>query len=164
MLGMVPYHGPKSGHITCYLNRTYHVLLTPYFPHLARRLAFRYPALQVRSSDNLSSVSQRQLFPLAPRRNFGLRAHGGRPAPLALSQLRASISRLACRCHPRTIRALSPLRQFRSGAYLPRTGRRRHADPCEALAAFSRLPLRSLPPPLLQRPSVPAHRSFIRRK
>src|ERR1700678_271797 len=28
MLGMVPYHRPKSGHITCYLNRTYHVLLT----------------------------------------------------------------------------------------------------------------------------------------
>jgi hypothetical protein len=25
---MVPYHRPKSGHITCYLNRTYHVLLT----------------------------------------------------------------------------------------------------------------------------------------
>jgi len=25
---MVPYHSPKSGHITCYLNRTYHVLLT----------------------------------------------------------------------------------------------------------------------------------------
>ena len=30
MLGMVPYHRPKSGHITCYLNRTYHVLLTFY--------------------------------------------------------------------------------------------------------------------------------------
>jgi hypothetical protein len=29
MLGMLPYHRPKSGHITCYLNRTYHVLLTP---------------------------------------------------------------------------------------------------------------------------------------
>jgi hypothetical protein len=28
MLGMLPYHRPKSGHITCYLNRTYHVLLT----------------------------------------------------------------------------------------------------------------------------------------
>jgi hypothetical protein len=28
MLCMVPYHRPKSGHITCYLNRTYHVLLT----------------------------------------------------------------------------------------------------------------------------------------
>jgi hypothetical protein len=28
MLGMVPYHRPKSGHITCYLNRTYLVLLT----------------------------------------------------------------------------------------------------------------------------------------
>ena len=25
---MVSYHRPKSGHITCYLNRTYHVLLT----------------------------------------------------------------------------------------------------------------------------------------
>jgi IS5 family transposase len=25
---MVPHHRPKSGHITCYLNRTYHVLLT----------------------------------------------------------------------------------------------------------------------------------------
>jgi|HubBroStandDraft_1064217.scaffolds.fasta_scaffold46681_3 hypothetical protein len=25
---MVPYHRPKSGHITCYLNRTHHVLLT----------------------------------------------------------------------------------------------------------------------------------------
>jgi hypothetical protein len=25
---MLPYHRPKSGHITCYLNRTYHVLLT----------------------------------------------------------------------------------------------------------------------------------------
>jgi len=25
---LVPYHRPKSGHITCYLNRTYHVLLT----------------------------------------------------------------------------------------------------------------------------------------
>jgi len=25
---MVPYHRPKSGHITCYLNPTYHVLLT----------------------------------------------------------------------------------------------------------------------------------------
>jgi len=31
MLGMVPYHRPKSGHITCYLNRTYHVLLTRRF-------------------------------------------------------------------------------------------------------------------------------------
>src|SRR6202167_1207519 len=30
MLGMVPYHRPKSGHITCYLNRTYHVLLTSF--------------------------------------------------------------------------------------------------------------------------------------
>jgi hypothetical protein len=28
MLAMVSYHRPKSGHITCYLNRTYHVLLT----------------------------------------------------------------------------------------------------------------------------------------
>src|ERR1700683_4612165 len=28
---MVPYHSPKSGHITCYLNRTYHVLLTAMF-------------------------------------------------------------------------------------------------------------------------------------
>src|ERR1700693_3030448 len=25
---MVSYHRPKSGHITCYLNRTYHVLPT----------------------------------------------------------------------------------------------------------------------------------------
>jgi hypothetical protein len=25
---MVSYHRLKSGHITCYLNRTYHVLLT----------------------------------------------------------------------------------------------------------------------------------------
>jgi len=24
---MVSYHRPKSGHITCYLNRTYHVRL-----------------------------------------------------------------------------------------------------------------------------------------
>jgi hypothetical protein len=30
MLRMFSYpHRPKSGHITCYLNRTYHVLLTP---------------------------------------------------------------------------------------------------------------------------------------
>jgi hypothetical protein len=28
MLGMVPYHRLKSGHITCYLNRTYHALPT----------------------------------------------------------------------------------------------------------------------------------------
>jgi hypothetical protein len=27
---MVPHHRPKSGHITCYLNRTYHVLLTTF--------------------------------------------------------------------------------------------------------------------------------------
>jgi hypothetical protein len=28
---MVSYHRPKNGHITCYLNRTYHVLLTQRF-------------------------------------------------------------------------------------------------------------------------------------
>jgi len=32
MLAMVSYHRPKSGHITCYLNRTYHVLLTDPLP------------------------------------------------------------------------------------------------------------------------------------
>jgi hypothetical protein len=32
---MVPYHRSKSGHITCYLNRTYHVLLTPANLYLA---------------------------------------------------------------------------------------------------------------------------------
>jgi hypothetical protein len=34
MLAMVSYHRPKSGHITCYLNRTYHVLLTILFARL----------------------------------------------------------------------------------------------------------------------------------
>jgi hypothetical protein len=31
---MVPHHRRKSGHITCYLNRTYHVLLTILARHL----------------------------------------------------------------------------------------------------------------------------------
>jgi len=31
---MVSYHRLKSGHITCYLNRTYHVLLTAPRPTL----------------------------------------------------------------------------------------------------------------------------------
>src|SRR5947208_13521746 len=37
MLRMVSYpHRPKSGHITCYLNRTYHVLTTAKAPALAK--------------------------------------------------------------------------------------------------------------------------------
>src|ERR1700678_1116151 len=43
MLGMVPYHRPKSGHITCYLNRTYHVLLTHLLPALDNRPLRRHP-------------------------------------------------------------------------------------------------------------------------
>jgi hypothetical protein len=44
MLGMVPYHRPKSGHITCYLNRTYHVLLTEPEHYLDKDMPFKYLA------------------------------------------------------------------------------------------------------------------------
>jgi hypothetical protein len=40
---MVPYHRPKSGHITCYLNRTYHVLLTLRKSCLVIAWRFVYP-------------------------------------------------------------------------------------------------------------------------
>jgi hypothetical protein len=39
---MVPYHRPKSGHITCYLNRTHHVLLTPAHRRGSALQAFGY--------------------------------------------------------------------------------------------------------------------------
>ena len=39
---MVSYHRPKSGHITCYLNRTYHVLLTPASPKLDNPFQYDY--------------------------------------------------------------------------------------------------------------------------
>ncbi len=38
MLAMVSYsRPPPSGQITCYLNRTYHVLLTPRYLTMAKR-------------------------------------------------------------------------------------------------------------------------------
>jgi hypothetical protein len=39
---MVSYHRPKSGHITCYLNRTYHVLPTPAQAHVDNRIRREY--------------------------------------------------------------------------------------------------------------------------
>jgi hypothetical protein len=42
---MVSYHRPKSGHITCYLNRTYHVLLTTFKNQLGEDEAKCYLAV-----------------------------------------------------------------------------------------------------------------------
>ena len=46
MLAMVSYsRRPQSGHITCYLNRTYHVLLTPteYWVDVIPAIKHAYP-------------------------------------------------------------------------------------------------------------------------
>jgi hypothetical protein len=51
---MVLYHRPKSGQITCYLNRTYHVLLTDPTQHLAS-----IAALMVACQANLRRNPQR---------------------------------------------------------------------------------------------------------
>jgi hypothetical protein len=60
MLGMVSYSRRlKSGQIMCYLNRTYHVLLTPLFTTLAV-----FAALYERAFD--LDLGSQQMLPLVP--------------------------------------------------------------------------------------------------
>jgi len=48
---MVSYHRPKSGHITCYLNRTYHVLLTEFKNWLGEYEAKCYRAVSMHATE-----------------------------------------------------------------------------------------------------------------
>ncbi len=57
MLGMVSYsRRQKSGHFTCYLNRTYHVLLTEKQQPLALLLCHCYCGGMARNTNNLRSL------------------------------------------------------------------------------------------------------------
>jgi hypothetical protein len=77
MLGMVPYHRPKSGHITCYLNRTYHVLLTAKRIRSCQSCAFR-----ITSAAAAPHAEKAWLSPMARNRlpvEKGEEMLGGRP-------------------------------------------------------------------------------------
>src|SRR5580692_131627 len=65
---MVSYHRLKSGHITCYLNRTYHVLLTHQTLPLDASARLVIPLRQL-----TSSVSLRNSFVLGGVRFLGHR-------------------------------------------------------------------------------------------
>jgi hypothetical protein len=81
-------------------------------------------------------------------------------AAMAVRHLRKPISCRARRALILALRALSPMRELRPGAHCSRSRQLGTFHRSKALVWVSRVPVRSLPEEILQRPAVSAHRSF----
>jgi hypothetical protein len=109
--------------------------------------------------NDLSSMPQRQLLSFAPRRGSGFSLHAGRLEAVEMSFVRAKVLCVASGSSVLSLRALRKVREFRPGPHFAGPSRIGNADLCQALPAFPRVPLRSLPGKILQHPPLSAHRA-----
>jgi len=105
-------------------------------------------------------MPQLRLLPLASEWSFRFTHYVRSPQALAMPYLRPAILRSA-RCIPvRLLRSLLEVRKFWSHANLSRPGRAGNSDLPEALARYSRLPLRSVQAAIFQRSPFSSNRGL----
>ena len=110
-------------------------------------------------SHDLPTVPERRLLSVPPKLRIGPSVHRAGTAALALPFLRLAISRFGGGLRVLGLRALPALRELRLGAHFRRPRRQRHPAHFEKMACVPRLQVRPLPPAILQRSAVPAHRA-----
>jgi hypothetical protein len=112
------------------------------------------------SRDDLPTVPQRRLLPLASRRCRGFSLDACRSETLAVPDMRPAILRMAGSSIADALCALSEVRKFRFGRDLARTCGERNASDSEAPASSPRISMRSLPRAILQHSALPAYCTF----